>query len=269
MTYNWEADAKDGYDEAIRHKRAEWLVANIPGVKRARVIGRCELMQGDCLEIMPHLGRVDAVVTDPPYGLGPASGTIGKNAKHKRDYGVFEDTLDYLLNVSVPAIDLALSIANVIIVTSGSKHAFEYPKPDGMGVFYQPASTGMCVWGRTTSQPILFYGRDPKLGLTIQPMHYVITERPSTKEHPCAKPQRAWEWLCNRATIDGQTILDPFMGSGTTLVACAKLGRKGIGIELDPDYFEIACKRVEEAYRQPDLFVDQPAPAPKQENLDL
>jgi DNA modification methylase len=77
------------------------------------------------------------------------------------------------------------------------------------------------------------------------------------------------EWCINHLPENAATILDPFMGSGTTLVACAKLGRKGIGIELDPDYFEIACKRVEEAYRQPDLFVDQPAPAPKQEDLDL
>ena len=58
------------------------------------------------------------------------------------------------------------------------------------------------------------------------------------------------------------------MGSGTTLVACAKLGRKGIGIELDPDYFDIACRRVEEAYRQPDLFIAPPAQA-KQEAMDL
>lgn len=69
-------------------------------------------------------------------------------------------------------------------------------------------------------------------------------------------------------TNAGETILDPFMGSGTTLVACAKLGRKGIGIELDPDYFDIACQRVEEAYRQPDLFVEPPAKL-KQEAMDL
>ena len=70
-----------------------------------------------------------------------------------------------------------------------------------------------------------------------------------------------------RNAIDG-VILDPFMGSGTTLVACAKLGRKGIGIEMDPDYFEIACKRVEDAYRQPDLFVAPPE-KPQQETLPL
>ena len=66
---------------------------------------------------------------------------------------------------------------------------------------------------------------------------------------------------------DAQTILDPFMGSGTTLVACAKLGRKGIGIELDPDYFDIACERVRKAYEQPDMFIAPPAEKPVQEEF--
>jgi DNA modification methylase len=75
------------------------------------------------------------------------------------------------------------------------------------------------------------------------------------------------EW-CLGFLPDAETILDPFMGSGTTGVACAKLGRKFIGIELDPDYFEIACDRVRKAYAQPDLFVAAPA-KPTQGGLDL
>jgi len=236
--------------------------------KRIEKIGEQILVQGDCLEVMPLLGKVDAVVTDPPYGIGCATGTIGKSAKHKRNYGVFEDSEEYLLSVSVPAVKMAISISSVCILTPGGKHAFEYPKPDAMGVFYQPATTGMCAWGRTTSQPILYYGRDPRLGLTIQPMHYIMNEKPSTNLHPCAKPQKAWDWLCNRASLQGQTILDPFMGSGTTLVACQNLDRNGIGIELDPDYFKIACKRVDEATRQPRLF-SEPKPKPHQEGMDL
>ena len=78
-------------------------------------------------------------------------------------------------------------------------------------------------------------------------------------------------WLVSRASpFPGQTILDPFMGSGTTLVACQRLGRHGIGIELDPEYFDIACRRVDQATRQNDLFIAPPAkPAPAQEGLAL
>jgi DNA modification methylase len=68
--------------------------------------------------------------------------------------------------------------------------------------------------------------------------------------------------------ICGDTILDPFMGSGTTLVACQRLGRQGTGIELDPEYFDIACRRVDEAARQPDLF-REPPPKPVQTGMDL
>lgn len=226
---------------------------------RKEIIGDCTLYLGDCLEVMPTLGKVDAVVTDPPYGLGDAAGTIGKRASHKRDYNGFEDTHEYLLKVSVKAVKQSLLLSNGRgIITTGSKHAWDYPKPTALGCFYQPAATGMCVWGRTTSQPILYYGRDPKIGKTIQPISYVLTEAPSTKAHPCAKPQKAWEWVVNRASLPNETILDPFMGSGTTGVACAKLGRKFIGIELEPKYFDIACKRIEEAYRQPDLFIEPP-----------
>ena len=78
---------------------------------------------------------------------------------------------------------------------------------------------------------------------------------PRERVHPNEKPIRLIEQIVKRHSNVGTAILDPFMGSGTTLVACQKMGRAGTGIELDPDYYEIACRRVDEAARQPDMFV--------------
>ena len=88
------------------------------------------------------------------------------------------------------------------------------------------------------------------------------------KEHPTQKPLPLIQWCIERLPETAQTILDPFMGSGTTGVACAKLGRKFIGIELEPKYFDIACRRIEDAYKQPDLFTAPPE-KPKQEAMEL
>ncbi|MEP5804305.1 MAG: site-specific DNA-methyltransferase [Roseobacter sp.] len=85
--------------------------------------------------------------------------------------------------------------------------------------------------------------------------------------HLTQKPVEVMQW-CLGFLPNAQAILDPFMGSGTTLVACQKLGRMGTGIELDPEYFQIACKRVEDATRQPDLFVETPE-NPIQEGFEL
>ena len=86
------------------------------------------------------------------------------------------------------------------------------------------------------------------------------------KQHPTQKPVALMQW-CLGFLPDAKTILDPFMGSGTTGVACVKLGRKFTGIELDSDYFDIACKRIEEAYRQPDMFIAPPEPNPEQMDM--
>jgi DNA modification methylase len=93
------------------------------------------------------------------------------------------------------------------------------------------------------------------------------TKAPVFRVHPTQKPVALMEW-CLGFLPDAKTILDPFAGSGTTGVACVKTGRAFIGIERDPDYFAIMCKRIDEAYRQPNLFIPQP-PKPKQEALDL
>jgi hypothetical protein len=90
---------------------------------------------------------------------------------------------------------------------------------------------------------------------------------PTGTGHPTSKPVGLMQDLIG--VTGGHVILDPFMGSGTTLVACQRMGRHGIGIELDPDYFDIACRRADEAARQPDLLIDAPAPKPLQQEIDL
>lgn len=86
------------------------------------------------------------------------------------------------------------------------------------------------------------------------PCSYQLTEQPEANGHPCPKPLKAWYKLCGNMSLPGQTILDPFMGSGTTGVAAMQLGRKFIGIEIEPKYFDIACERIENAQRQERLF---------------
>lgn len=220
------------------------------------VIGNAELYLGDCRDILPTLGKVDAVVTDPPYGLGKPSGTIGSKST-KRDYNSFDDSPENVKAQCIPAFIEALNLADGRgVVTPGSKCAFYYPAPEAIGCFFQPASVGMCRWGRTTSQPILYYGNDPRIGLTINNTSYQLTEKASTNLHPCAKPLKAWTWLTWKMALVGETVLDPFMGSGTTGIATHTNGQRFIGIEIDPRYFDIACKRIEDAQRQGDMFLE-------------
>ena len=235
-------------------------------IRREVIIGECRLLLGDCLEILPTLDKVDAVVTDPPYGIGKRSGTISKQ-RNKNDYASYDDAPENIPCKIIPCVTIALSLSVCGIITPGGKAWHHYPAPTDIGMVYQPAATGMTHWGRTTCQPLLFYGKDPKSGLTIKPLHFVLTDRPEAFNHPCVKPLRLVKWMVDRVSYEGATILDPFMGSGTTGVACAKMGRKFIGIEIDENYFNIACKRIQAAYDQPDMFVPQPSAIQVQEVL--
>ena len=216
-------------------------------IRKEVTIGDCSLILGDCLEVMPTLGRVDAVVTDPPYGIGGswqggASNGWGKFERKRPEWDQRPEWLPEWANaLTVPA-----------IIWGGNY----FP---GLRV-----SDGWLIWDKGMSD---FSSGVAELAWTSlrQPIKRAFV--PSTtmtpsgvdgpKLHRTQKPVALMEW-CLGFLPDAKTILDPFMGSGTTLVACAKMGRKGIGIELDPDYFEIACKRVRDAYAQPDLFIAPP-----------
>lgn len=233
---------------------------------RKEVIGDCVLYQGDCLEVMPVLGAVDAVVTDPPYGIGYSRGVGGGGFGGAKRFTspldgrkVIGDDQPFdpqpILNLGVPT-----------ILWGANHFADKLPPSPRWLVWDKRRGTGSndfadceMAWANV-SGPARCLNHMWNGGLRD-------SERDSPRVHQTQKAIVVMEW-CLGFVPNAETILDPFMGSGTTLVACAKMGRKGVGIELDPEYFDIACKRVEDAYKQPDLFVAPPA-APVQEGMDI
>lgn len=225
---------------------------------RKETIGDATLYLGDCLEILPTLGRVDACVMDPPYGVG----LTAKNHKWFRTegngYAGFDDTPEYVETVAVSAVLICRDIARSVVVTPGTECAWKYPAPDDLGAVYNASGTGSGKWGFKCSTPLLFYGKCPYLaagqGRRANSWEQPAGDYAEKCGHPCPKPIGMMRWLVSRVSLASETVCDPFMGSGTTGVAALQLGRKFIGIEIDPGYFDIACKRIEEAWRQPRLF---------------
>ena len=225
-----------------------------PCPPNAVIIGNATLYCGDCADVFHMLNKVDCVITDPPYGLGEVRGTTSK-ARQRNSYSIYDDTEQCLIENIIPRFQSALSLSSGRgLVTPGAKCLQLWPRAVTIGGFYQPAAVGMTPWGFAGFNPVLFYGKDQKAGRGQSSTATTLTERPSTNLHPCAKPLGAMKWMVEKCTIEGQVVLDPFMGSGTTGVAAVQMGRKFIGIELDPDYFAIACKRIEDAQRQGDIF---------------
>jgi DNA modification methylase len=211
------------------------------------------LYLGDCLEVMAGLpdGCADAVVTDPPYGVnGGVGGQAIATKKAKYQTTQWDDTPEYILAHVVPVISILKQWDIPMAVTTGNRCLYFYPTPDDIGCFWTPAAANRGPWGFTTFNPILYYGKDWRAGRGSLPSGIQVTERAKVDGFPCPKPIKAWTWLVDKVCPPSGTVLDPFVGSGTTMVACVQTGRKGIGIEIDPGSFEIAKKRVMEAQSQ-------------------
>jgi len=209
--------------------------------KRMEVIGNATLYLGDCLEILPTLGRVDAVVTDPPYGIDFKYESHDDN---EADWFI-------LMNAVVP---LMRSIAPFVVMPNCRMQAMKWwmnnHEPDWIIAWYKGSPGHLAKIGFNDWEPHLVWGKPPKQ------MHDFF-QTPLVLDrygHPCEKPLAYSTWLVERGCIHGGTVCDPFMGSGTTGAAASMLGRKFIGIEIEPKYFDIACERIENAQRQERLF---------------
>ncbi len=193
------------------------------------------IYHGDCREI--KLPIPDLVLTDPPYGLADSD-------TDKNDYLSFSDSPEETVELVCGVITRYKN--HRLVLTPGQKLMFRYPEPSAIGAFFYPAGTGSCAWGFVGWQPIFYYGKDPYLARGMgRAMNSKASTEPADKNgHPCAKPLGQWKWLLNRSSFEGETILDPFMGSGTTLRAAKDLGRKAIGIEIEEKYCEISARRM-------------------------
>ena len=204
-------------------------------------IGNCELWHGDCREVLPLLPKHDLLLTDPPYGIGEDGGRFRdrKGGGHR----VLERMGWDSERPSAWVFGLMQEKADSVVIWGGNYFAD-----------LLPASKGWLYWNKLMGGDF----SDGELAWTNLDRalrHFQYCNKEHGKEHPTQKPLPLMEW-CLSFFPEAQTVLDPFMGSGTTGVACARMGLQFVGIERERKYFEIACERITRAYAQPRLFDD-------------
>ena len=222
-------------------------------------IGRATLYLGDCRDILPTLGKVDAVVTDPPFGVG-------------FKYESHDDKAEGYIEWLWPTIEAAEALlppgAPVFVWQSGTnirKFAEWFPRDWRLFVaaknFVQMRPTAMqwswdpilCWW--TPGEKPWSAGTASRDFTICNTAPVVATPGNIEKGHPCPRPLDLLKLIVGQWVKPDTSCLDPFMGSGTTGVAAVQMGRDFIGIEREPKYFDIACRRIEDAQRQGDLFI--------------
>ena len=238
---------------------------------RKEVIGGCELYLGDCSEIVPKLTKglgFDAVITDPPYAIPTLIASGRENTRSVGDLSIVETAFRvYFEQWS----DVLAVSGRVFVFCDGTSY------PVMFRAAFNTMASALLIWDkgqigmgrefRKSHELILHAWRkeapiyaDGVGRADILKYAPVPTE---ARTHPAEKPVAL---IADLVRPSGAVILDPFMGSGTTGVACVKLGRRFVGVEIEPKYFDIACRRIEAAVSAPDMFVE---PAPKPVQLDL
>jgi site-specific DNA-methyltransferase (adenine-specific)/modification methylase len=223
---------------------------------RVEHIGDATLYLGDCLEILPTLPKVDAVVTDPPYGIGKR--LVSGGSGHSFDSLVLSGANEWDVRPAKSTFATLLSLGVVQIIWGGN--FFELP-PCEMPLCWDKVRPNQKNVSEFEYAWTSMSGRARKFSYCANGGFVAKEDR----EHPTQKPVALMAWCVGLVRPEPVTVFDPFMGSGTTGVACANLGRKFIGIEIEPKYFDIACRRIEDAQRQGKLF--EPAPQPQQVSM--
>jgi site-specific DNA-methyltransferase (adenine-specific) len=238
---------------------------------REEIIGDCRLILGDCREVLPTLS-VDHIISDPPY-----SDNTHKMAKTNKGSGHGKKlvTFDALSGEQFDDVVSAFIAAakGWVVLTCDYKHAARF--------YDAPQFIRLGAWVKPNPMPQISADRPGQGFETVLILHSGVMAKAWNRggasgvwttpvmngaEVPTQKPLALVRAFVTDFTAMGDLVADPFMGSGTTGVACVRTGRRFVGIEAKAEHFDIACKRISEAYRQPDMFVERPT-APKQEAL--
>lgn len=234
---------------------------------REEIIGRARLICADCRDILPTLPKVDAVVTDPPYLLVSGGCTRldmgGKFNADRYDNGGAIIPVDIEFEEWLPLVADRLAQGHAYIMVN-NRHVAECQKQaEAAGFRFH----NLLIWDKGIATPnrwymknceftlFMFRGRGTRI-VDAGSKQLIRCPPPMNAAHETQKPVGLMEHYIGNSTTHGQIVLDPFMGSGTTGVAAVQMGRDFIGIEREPKYFDIACRRIEDAQRQKDLFID-------------
>lgn len=231
-------------------------------MSRVEQIGAATLYLGDCREILPTLGKVDAVVTDPPYGIGFKGDTRSTKSNDQYAGGSYHRSHDLITGDDRPFNPTKILVGRRNILWGANNYAEHLRSNAGWLIWYKAGG----ITGFQMSECELAYTNFLGSNKYIDHLWHGFkraSENGQAVLHPTQKPVAVMEWCIG---FTKGVVLDPYMGSGTTGVACANLGRRFIGIEIEPKYFDIACRRIEEAYKQPRLFAE-PQAKPTQEAL--
>lgn len=234
---------------------------------RKEQIGAATLFLADAFDILPTLSQVDSIITDPPYGPKTHSGALTLKSGSVAPLVDFESiTEEQFIAFCGHAVQLA---TRWVIMSSEWRYVAALERAGlplvRFGLWLKPDGAPQFTGDRPGMgwEAVAILHRESKKHWNGGGHHAVWVCNPEHGEHPTQKPLTLLlDWV-KKFTDEGETVLDPFMGSGTTGVACLKLGRSFIGIEKREDYFDIACRRIEDTQRQGNLF----APAYTQEPL--
>lgn len=276
--YDPHEDSRLGYEVGIAEIRRRKIAAGeIVSWVRREVIGDCTLYLADCLELLPTLDGADHIIGDPPYE-DELHGAFGRKIQ-RNDGEHLPRNVNMLKPIEFDGVNADRASIAAACVRASAGWVILFTLAEGVRAWRDDIQAAggkwdtTCFWIKPDSSP-RFNGQGPARGAECFVTawagkgyrrwngggkrgiytHCVNTGRQG--EHPTEKPVPLMMDLVADFTQPGQTICDPFMGSATTGVACARMGRRFIGIERNPKWFDLACRRVEEAYRSPDLFIE-------------